>query len=213
MRAVAYRSHGPFGARDPLKMSTPTDLDAPCGAHFSYRDLIACGETCVRLLAESDRPRPFDNLPREAETFAAMRALCAAVLDPAVNHFGAIELTYGFASAQLTREIKAHIHPPLDQHAGHELNRAGKPICPRLGLAVDFLVPNVDSRLVARWVVETTAFDRLYFYKPDRPLHVSVGPDNTRQIVDMREGPSGRRVPRVLTPQAFLDLVAHTDPR
>ena len=213
MRAVAYRSRGPFGSRDPPKMITLTDLDARCGAHFSYRDLIACGETGVRLLAESDRPRPFDNVPREAETFAAMRALCAVALDPVVDHFGAIELTYGFASSELTREIKAHIHPPLDQHAGHELNRAGKPICPRLGLAVDFLVPNVDSRLVARWIVENTAFDRLYFYKPDRPLHVSVGPENARQIVEMREGPSGRRVPRVLTPATFRDLVAHTDPR
>jgi hypothetical protein len=213
MRAVAYRSRGRFGSRDRPKMSTPTDLDASCGAHFSYRDLIACGETCACLLAESDRPQPFDNLPREAETFAAMRTLCAVVLDPAVNHFGPIELTYGFASAQLTREIKAHIHPPLDQHAGHELNQAGQPICPRLGLAVDFFVPKVDSRLVASWIVENTAFDRLYFYKPDRPLHVSVGPENARQIVDMREGPSGRRVPRVLTPAAFRDLVAHTDPR
>ena len=194
-------------------MSISVDLDALCGAHFTYGKLIVCGETCVRLLDESDRSQPFDNLPREAETFAAMRALCSVVLDPVVEHFGPIELTYGFASAQLTREIKEHIHPPLDQHAGHELNRAGKPVCPRLGLAVDFRVANVDSRLVARWIVENTTFDRLYFYKPDRPVHVSVGPENTHQIVHMRRGPSGRGVPRVLSPAAFRDLVAHTDPR
>ena len=194
-------------------MSTPTDLDAPCGAHFSYRDLIACGETCVRLVAESDRPQPFDNVPREAETFTAMRALCAVVLDPVVDHFGPIELTYAFASAQLTREIKGRICPALDQHAGHERNRAAKPISPRLGLAVDFLVPGIDSRVLAQWIATNTDFDRLCFYEPDRPLHISVGPDRTHQIVHMRRGPSGRRVPRVLTPGAFRDLVAPTDLR
>ena len=194
-------------------MSTPTDLDAPCGVHFSYRDLIACGETCVRLLAESDRPQSFDNLPRETETFAAMRALCAVVLDPVVDHFGAVELTYAFASTQLTREIKGRICPALDQHAGHERNRAAKLISPRLGLAVDFLVPGIDSRVLAQWIATSTDFDRLCFYEPDRPLHISVGPDRVHQIVHMRQGPSGRRVPRVLTPAAFSDLVAHTDPR
>ena len=194
-------------------MSTPANLDQPCGAHFVYRDLIVCGETCRRLLAESDQAQPFENLPRANETFAAMRALCTGVLDPVVSQFGPLELTYAFASAQLTRHIAGRIHPPLDQHAGHELNRAGKPICSRLGLAVDFVVPGVDSGLVAHWIVANTEFDRLYFYEPDRPIHVSVGPEDARQIVHMRRGPSGRRVPRVVSPDVFRDLVAGGDPR
>jgi hypothetical protein len=33
--------------------------------------------------------------------------------------------------------------------------------------------------------------DRLYLYAPDRPIHVSVGPERSRQIVHMRRGPSG----------------------
>ena len=79
-------------------MSAPPDLDQPCGKHFVYRDLIACGETWRRLTAESTPGPPFDNIPQATETFEAMRTLCAAVLDPVVEHFGRLELTYGFAS-------------------------------------------------------------------------------------------------------------------
>jgi hypothetical protein len=170
------------------------DLDEPCGECFVYRDLITCGETFHRLSREA----PFDNVPRAPETFAAMRTLCAVVLDPVARAFGALELTYAFASPRLTRHVTGLIHPPGDQHAGHELNRVGKLVCRRLGLAADFRAPGADSRALARWIVEHTAFDRLYFYGPDRPIHVSVGPDNTRQIVSMRRGPSGRLIPRVV---------------
>jgi hypothetical protein len=132
-----------------------------------------------------------------------MRALCAAVLDPVVRRFGPIALTYAFASPRLTRHVTGLIHPPGDQHAGHELNRTGKPVCPRLGLSVDFRVPGADSRAVARWVVEHTGFDRLYFYANDRPIHVSAGPEATRQIVVMWRGPSGKLIPRVVKADAF----------
>jgi len=177
------------------------DLDQPCGEHFVYRDLIACGETFRRL---SEGPgAPFDNVPRTAETFAAMRALCAVVLDPVVRRFGPIELTYAFASPRLTKHIAARIYPPYDQHAGHELNRRGKPVCRRLGLSADFRVPGYDSREVARWVVENTAFDRLYFYAADRPLHVSAAAEPLRQIVRMWRGPSGALLPRVVDASVF----------
>jgi hypothetical protein len=187
-------------------MSASPELDQPCGKHFVYRDLIECGETWRRLAcvdATTGPGRPFANLPHAAETFAAMRALCAAVLDPLVDRFGRLELTYAFASSGLTRQIAGRIYPSLDQHAGHELNRAGKPICERLGLAVDLLVPAADSRTAAAWIVEHTAFDRLYFYGPDRPIHVSAGPDGARRITHMRRGPSGRLVPRVVTSGFF----------
>lgn len=187
-------------------MSAPPDLDQPCGEHFVYRDLIECGETWRRLAGASAATTggpPFDNVPRVEETFGAMRALCAAVLDPLVERFGRLDLTYAFASSALTRQIAGRIHPPLDQHAGHERSRTGKPVCERLGLAVDLVVPGADSRIVAAWIVEHTAFDRLYFYGSDRPLHVSAGPAVTRQIVEMRRGPSGRRVPRVVSSGFF----------
>jgi hypothetical protein len=48
-----------------------------------------------------------------------------------------------------------------DQHAAHELNTRGKPICDRLGAAADFLVPYESMLEVAQWVVENTPLDRL----------------------------------------------------
>lgn len=45
------------------------------------------------------------------------------------------------------------------------------------------------------WVARNTPFDRIYFYGSDRPLHVSVGPQESRAIVSMLAGPAGRRVP------------------
>ena len=171
-------------------------LDDRCGDHFVYRDLVACGETCARLAPPAGEG--LDNAPRALESFAALRLLCATVLDPAVRRFGRIVLTYGFASPRLTKHIQGRIAPGLDQHASHEVNRAGTAICPRLGAAADFLVPGVDSREVARWVAEGTAFDRMYFYEADRPLHVSVGPEGSREVVHMRRTAEGRRVPRVV---------------
>ena len=49
---------------------------------------------------------------------------------------------------------------------------------------------------VAEWIMTTLPFDRLYFYEADRPLHVSFGPNNSREAIEMRRQPSGRRVPR-----------------
>lgn len=183
-------------------MTTP-DLVEPCGERFVYRDLVACGDTYARLSAESGAP--FDNLPRAEGTWAAMRALCDGVLDPVAGRFGRenVEITYGFASPRLTRHISGLIHPPLDQHAGHEVNARGNLVCKRLGLSVDFRIQGADSRDVALWIVENTAFDRLYFYAPDRPIHVSAGPDGTRQVVKMVRGPSGRLLPRVVSPSSL----------
>lgn len=95
------------------------------------------------------------------------------------------------------------IDPKLDQHAAHEFNRLGKPICPRLGAAVDFLVQDENMLEVAQWVAANTSFDRLYFYGNDRPIHVSYGPEHKRQVVAMVSGKDGRLIPRVLRLNSF----------
>jgi len=74
----------------------------------------------------------------------------------------------------------------------------GLPICPRLGAAVDFIVEDEDMREVARWVTANTPCDRLCCYGPGLPIHVSYGPDHSRQIVEMRPTAAGRLVPRVV---------------
>jgi len=146
-------------------------------------------------------------MPRTGKASAgnALQDLAEQVLDPVIDWFGMIHLTYGFCSPELAREIPARIEPKLDQHAAHEVNRRGKPVCERLGAAVDFIVEDEDMLEVARWVAANTPFDRLYFYGSDRPIHVSYGPEQSRQVVRMIAGKTGRLIPRVTSLQEFLE--------
>jgi hypothetical protein len=176
-----------------LRRSTSLpDIDTRCGERFTYRDLIECGETQARL--------NLANLPRHPQTFNALYDLATKLLDPLVDYFGSIRLTYGFCSPELGRHIKARVAPALDQHAGHELNRRGELICDRGGAACDFIVEDEDMREVADWITANLPFDRLYFYGRDRPIHLSYSPSELRQAVEMRAGPSGRLVPRPYVP-------------
>lgn len=166
------------------------DLDDSCGAHLTYRDLIVCGETARRTGPS--------NLPRQLDSYRALRALAENILDPVIDWFGSIQLTYGFAGQEMTKLIPAHIAPNLDQHAAHEHNRLRKPICQRLGAACDFLVADENMIEVARWVAANTPFDRLYVYGSDRPIHVSFGPEHKREIFEMVPTADGRRMPKRL---------------
>jgi hypothetical protein len=167
---------------------TRDDLDRPCGRHLCFRDLIEAGETWRRVRVP--------NLPEQPGTVAALQRLTCDVLDPVVDQFGRIVITYGFASRALTRHVPRRIDPSRDQHSGHELRPNGEPICARLGQAVDFLVPGLCSGALAAWIAAKLPFDRLYFYGSDRPVHVSVGPEEARAVISMLPGPSGRRVPQ-----------------
>ncbi|WP_430425090.1 hypothetical protein [Phenylobacterium sp.] len=169
-------------------MATP-DLDARASTNFTFADLCHCSDTWRRTEVA--------NTPREPETYAALRQLCEVILEPALAAFGPLELTYGFAGPALTRLIHRRIAPRLDQHAGHERNRTGALVCSRGGQAADFQVTGVPASRLALHLAETTAFDRIYFYGDDRPLHVSVGPQNARQIVELRLR-NERLVPRPL---------------
>lgn len=161
-------------------------LDDKCGQHFSFRDLIECGETWKTL--------EVSNSPTTAESFNALADLTRYILDPVVDYFGAIRLTYGFCSRALGKLITKDVAPALDQHAAHERTRAGKPICGRGGAAVDFMVEDEDMAGVAEWIFENLPFDRLYFYGANRPIHVSYGPEEKRHFITIRQH-AGRRVP------------------
>ncbi len=169
----------------------PPALDDRCGAHLTYRDLIVCGETVLRT--------GLPNLPRQLGSYKALRALAENILDPVIDWYGSIELTYGFSCSELTKLIPARVAPNLDQHAAHELNRLGKPICPRLGAACDFIVKDEDMLEVAKWIATNTPFDRLYFYGKDRPIHVSYGPEHNRQAFAMLRVASEKLIPRRLS--------------
>lgn len=156
--------------------------------NFSARELLCVGETYSACRVR--------NIPQQPETWEALEALCALILEPVRSEFGHPIITYGFASLQLSNLIPGRIAPHLDQHAGHELRADGEPVCKRLGQAADFFVSGVRSRALAEWIVNSTPFDRLYYYGADRPIHVSVGPQQSRSIVAMLPNTAGRRLPR-----------------
>lgn len=164
------------------------DLDEPCGRYLTYRDLIECGETQAAMR--------IPNLPKEPDSYTALFELARTILDPVIEYFGMIRLTYGFCSTQLAREIPGRISPELDQHACHEVRRGGNPVCNRLGSAVDFLVQDEDMSEVADWIIGNLPFDRLYYYGRDRPIHVSYGPDHKRVAFRMGLTKGGVRIPR-----------------
>lgn len=181
-------------------MASPPTLDKQCSKHFKYQDFVECGETWT-LHAPP-------NLPHEPETWQAIAQLAQEILDPIVDHFGQVTITYGFCAQALAKLIKnksrPRISPELDQHAGHELNSRGRRICSRGGIACDFFVPGHCMREVTRWIIKNLLFDRLYFYGDKSPIHVSIGPDMKQQIVIMTHSASGLLMPRVISAYNFL---------
>jgi len=163
-------------------------------------DFINCGETQSRA--------QLNNLPKDSRTIAAIENIATNILDPIVEQFGEIKLTYGLCSNDLLRQIKKRpspgIAPQLDQHAGYEINSKNNRICKRDGLACDFYALNTDSLTVAKWVVTHLSFDRLYFYGKNRPIHISIAPENNFAITLLEQSPSERRIPKNIKKEAFL---------
>jgi hypothetical protein len=180
------------------------ELSAKIGRFFPLRDFVHCSDAWKRLDSQGKAPA---NLPQAAETIREMERLATEVLDRVVDRFGKAELTYGFCVPPLTRHIKERIEPRIDQHAGHELNARGKRICERDGFAVDFRVPGVDGLEVAKFVVEQCAFDRLYFYERDLPIHVSAAPAPQGKVVLVHRPETGFVRPRTMSKASFLDWI------
>ncbi|MHB9840951.1 DNA phosphorothioation-associated putative methyltransferase [Paraburkholderia terrae] len=166
------------------------DLDAICGARLTYRSLIECGETQRRLGLE--------NVPRNPETYNALHNLAVLLLEPVIEYYGPIRLTYGFASPALTKHIRHKIAPRLDQHASCECSAKGKLICDRKGAACDFLVEEEDMLEVAQWIIDRLPFDRLYYYGRDRPIHISYSTNPAKLAYAMTPTQNGRLVPRLM---------------
>jgi hypothetical protein len=196
---------------------THPSIDDPCGRHFRFRQFFECSETWD----ETSEAMPFENIPLQLASFDAIRTLCQKVLDPLYEYvstlegFSGLRLTYAFVTDELDKRVrKRNTYPNTtrhsDQHAGCEFNGDGQPICDRFGQAVDLICPGISSASVAGWASQNTQFDRLYFYDEKRPFHISVGPDNARQIIVMRPRKSN---PALLFPQRvqasyFDDLLA-----
>ena len=155
-----------------------------CSKHFKYIDFIHCGTT--------QNKTQLINTPTDPRTIAAIKEIATTILDPVVEHFGEIKITYGFCSNELLQHIKKKpkpgIAPQLDQHAGYELNSKNKPICKREGFACDFYAKNINSLILAQWIIKHLPFDSLYFYGQNNPIHISIGPETKQPPAKRRVG-------------------------
>lgn len=182
------------------------ELDSLCGRYLTFRDLIECGETWRQADAAGS---PINNEPVEPASLDALVSLCETVLDPVIDEFGSMSLTYCLAGANLSRRVEktvGRIAPRLDQHAAFERNRRNRRVCDRGGVAADFRIAGQSSLDVAKWVVSNTQFDRLWYYGPMKPIHVSANVHPLGQVVILRPGPTGKRIPRVTAAKDFVNL-------
>jgi DNA phosphorothioation-associated putative methyltransferase len=166
------------------------DIDDLCGRYLRYRDLIECGETRTRL--------NISNLPKNPETYTALYDLAANTLDPIIEYFGMIELTYGFCSHELLKKIHKGIAPKLDQHSCYEYNSLGNRICDVGGAAVDFYVKDEDSIEVIDWIVTHVDFDSAYVYGRNLPIHISYSPNLNKKKIYYIDRTGARPMPKKL---------------
>ena len=175
-------------------------LTGYCSENFAYSDFVECSDTFSAV--------DISNVPRQTKTYFFMRKFANEILEPCLQRFGNVNITYGFCDHSLAKEIKKRtgsIYPPLDQHAGMELNKNQQLICSRGDLLLIFHCLPTSSKTLADYIVSELNFDRLYFYGNDRPVHVSVNEKPVRKIVLMKARKL-RVVPQRITEEKFLDI-------
>lgn len=89
----------------------------PCGRYLPFRHFIACGETQAAT--------GLANLPEQVASDNALLDLAEQVLDPVIDWFGMIRLTYGFWSPALARAIRARGGGPIDPARDQQLQVTG----------------------------------------------------------------------------------------
>ncbi|EKV02160.1 hypothetical protein Lepto7375DRAFT_4371 [Leptolyngbya sp. PCC 7375] len=160
------------------------------GRYLTLEEFCTCTQTYRRW---SDSIEPF---PKNLEeTIPAVQALCNYIIDPVIDQYGQtqFELTYGFCSSDLKRFLaqkdpltglkNGKSTPSVDQHMACEKNRHGRYYCDRLGAACDFRIVDLDSNALVEWILgQALPFDSLYYYGPNRPIHISYGPQHKRQF-------------------------------
>ena len=171
------------------RAKTIPNLDDFCGENLTYRQLIHCGET--------QQLTGLANLPKQADSYTALYELAKSILDPVIEYYGMIQLTYGFCSHELSKKIPPRVAPKLDQHCSYELNSNKRLICDRLGAAVDFIIEDENMGEVTQWIIENTPFDRLYYFGENRPIHVSYSSEPKGECIDMIENKAGKLLPHI----------------
>lgn len=170
-------------------MSLNKDEVIKIGKYLDLTEFCTCTNTYRKY---KDSIAPF---PKNSQTITAIKELNEKTIDPIIDRFGRenFHLTYGFCSPDLKRFLEkkdpetkiknGRIDPRRDQHMSYEINRNGKYYCDRLGAACDFIIKNCSSNTVIDWILaQRLPFDSLYFYGSDRPIHISYGRQNKRDI-------------------------------
>lgn len=159
------------------------------GKYLTLEEFCTCTQTYQKYATHIN---PF---PQNLESLEALKLLNQFIIDPIIDEFGRerFQLTYGFCSLDLKRYLakkdpltglkNGRVTPEIDQHLAHELKKTGGYHCPRLGAACDFFIKGLDSHLLIDWILEKQLpFDSLYFYRADRPIHISYGPGHKCDI-------------------------------
>jgi len=171
-------------------------LAVQLGKYLTLEDFCTCTHTYQKYAVQID-PSP----KNPDATIPALKALNQFVVDPVIDCFGRdrFRLTYGFCSLDLrkylgkgdpvTRVKNGRSDPTRAQHMAYEVKGNGKYYCERLGAACDFLITDLASNAVVEWVLRSRVpFDSLYFYGADRPIHLSYGPQQKRDIWAFTDG-------------------------
>ncbi len=159
------------------------------GKYFTLEAFCTCTQTYQKYKAQIN---PF---PQNEASLTALKALNQWIIDPIIDEFGweRFQLTYGFCSTDLRRYLEkkdpltglknGRVAPHLDQHMAHEIKKNDRFYCQRLGAASDFRIRDVDSAQLVEWILDRKLpFDSLYFYGGQRPIHISYGPQQKRDI-------------------------------
>lgn len=159
------------------------------GKYLTLEDFCTCTQTYQNY---TDKINPF---PEKEDSLTAIKDLNQWIIDPVIDHFGReqFQLTYGFCSHDLRRYLErkdpitglknGRVAPRLDQHLAHEVKKNGEFYCSRLGAACDFRIQSLSSDQLVEWILnQKLPFDSLYFYGKDRPIHISYGPQQKRDI-------------------------------
>ena len=142
--------------------------------------LCKCSQTYLKY---SDLINPY---PENPDSERSLHSLQSKILIPTINKFGSenFKLTYGFCSKDLKRFIsreKSRVCFEVDQHMACEINSKGNYFCCHRGAACDFQIVGTDSRKVIGFL-RRLDFDSIYYYGPDRTVHVSWSENPRRKI-------------------------------
>ena len=132
----------------------PRPQNIRVGKYFMLSDFLYSEEAATRGI--KNVPPSFDGMEVES-----IRGLCAAILDPLVDEFGAVSITYGYVSPELHQATYPWMLKTI-----HNCQAAKKVKGARLCACADVIVHSRedDPRSVLHWVKSNCQYDRLILF-------------------------------------------------